>query len=139
MTIALTGKSDQNILAANDILDHMNDILRTDVSYLIDRDGVTIASSNRHIISIAITEDGDRAPWLEKLGERLPGLIGSRSGSIDKWRSLALRHKQKIREILNRELQYSGVIEENTTYSSRLLAIFGIQRSFIDAPKPIEK
>lgn len=82
---------------------------------------------NRHIISIAITEDGDRAPWLEKLGERLLGLNGSRSGDIDKWQSLANIYKQKIREILHRELQYSGVIEENTTYSSTLLAIFGIR------------
>lgn len=81
---------------------------------------------SKHIIPIAITEDGDRAPWLEKLGERLLGLNGSQSGDISKWKTLAGSNKQKIREILHRELQYSGVIEENTTYSFKLLAIFGI-------------
>ncbi len=82
---------------------------------------------NRHIISIAITEDGDRAPWLEKLGERLLGLKGSRNGDFDKWQSLASSNKQNIREILHRDLQYSGMMEENMTYASKLLAIFGIQ------------
>ena len=81
---------------------------------------------NRHIISIALTEDGGRAPWLEKLGDRLLSLTGSKTDHIEKCRSLAISNKQKIREILHRDLQYSGVIEENMTYSSKLLAIFGI-------------
>jgi len=81
----------------------------------------------KHIISIAITEDGDRAPWLEKLGEKLLSINEIRTGDINKWKILAGNNKQKISEILHRDLLYTGVIEEDMTYSSKLLALFGIQ------------
>lgn len=81
----------------------------------------------KHIISIAITEDGDRAPWLEKLGEKLLNIKDIRLEDIDTWKVLAVNHKQKIREVLHRDLLYTGVIEEDMTYSSKLLALFGIQ------------
>ncbi|MBU0462687.1 MAG: DEAD/DEAH box helicase family protein, partial [Proteobacteria bacterium] len=85
------------------------------------------AQLSKHIISIAITENGDRAPWLEKLSEKLLSLNESRPDYINVWKDLAINNKQRISELLHRELQYSGMIEENMTYSSKLLAIFGIQ------------
>ncbi len=44
---ALTRKDNNAIFRANAILDHFNNALRVDVCYLMDRDGKTIASSNR--------------------------------------------------------------------------------------------
>jgi hypothetical protein len=52
--------------------------------------------ASHHVVRIAITQDGERAPWLE-------------------------------REILHRELIYSGIISEEMSYSATLLAMFGIE------------
>ena len=82
---------------------------------------------SKHIVPIAITENGDRAPWLEKLGERLLAMQEISEDAVHSWREIARQNKQKISEILHRDLQYSGVIEDNMTYSSTLLAIYGIQ------------
>ena len=79
-----------------------------------------------YIIPIGITKDGERAPWLEKTDERVLNLKESDPVHVDGWKTIAMVNKQKIGEILHRELQYKGMIEEGTTYSSNLLAVFGI-------------
>ncbi len=81
----------------------------------------------KHIISIALTENGERAPWLERLDENLLNLTEVNADDVNRWKSVAQHHKQKINDILHRDLQYAGVIEENMTYSAKLLSIFGIQ------------
>ena len=45
---ALIQKDYNNLAAANEMLDHFNTTLKTDVCYLMDSSGTTIASSNRH-------------------------------------------------------------------------------------------
>jgi len=45
---ALLKKDEASLLRANSILDHFKNIYKVDVCYLIDRDGNTIASSNRN-------------------------------------------------------------------------------------------
>jgi len=45
---ALTDPNESNLSEANLLLDHFNDSLKVSVSYLMDRNGKTIASSNRH-------------------------------------------------------------------------------------------
>ncbi len=44
---ALTSKRDQDIEQANSVLDRYNSALNASVSYLMDADGLTVASSNR--------------------------------------------------------------------------------------------
>lgn len=85
------------------------------------------AQLTKYIIPIAVTEDGGRAPWLEKLGEKLLSLHELPQNDVFKWKDLAVQNKQRISEILHRDLQYSGMIEENMSYSSKLLAVFGLQ------------
>ncbi|MDA0524209.1 DEAD/DEAH box helicase [Methanococcoides alaskense] len=79
-----------------------------------------------HIVRIGMTTDGDRAPWLEQLGEELIGIRHSNSKDIDFWKSTATRQRQRIQELLHRELLYSGIINEEISYSAPLLAVFGI-------------
>jgi len=45
---ALGTPNSENLQRANQVLDHFNHTLQTDVCYLMDRTGTTIASSNRH-------------------------------------------------------------------------------------------
>ncbi|MBF0302143.1 MAG: DEAD/DEAH box helicase [Desulfamplus sp.] len=82
--------------------------------------------TSRHIVSVAITKQGDRAPWLEKIGEKLLTMSEIQEDFVLEWRTLAQQNKQKIKEILHRELIYSGIIEDNMTYSATLLAVYGI-------------
>ena len=48
ITLALLSKHDQDIKNANDVLDRYNSAMNTSVSYLMDTNGTTIASSNRN-------------------------------------------------------------------------------------------
>jgi hypothetical protein len=74
-----------------------------------------------------MTQVGDRAPWLEKLGDKILGMADSGSMHTDDWQEIVARHKQKVQELLHRELLYSGIISEEMTYSASLLAVFGIE------------
>lgn len=81
---------------------------------------------SKHVVPIAITKAGERAPWLERLGDKLLSMSESADGTIANWKEMAISNKQKTREILHRDLQYSGIVEEGMTFSSKLLAIYGI-------------
>lgn len=83
--------------------------------------------ANHHIVRIGMTQDGDRAPWLEKLGDKILGMADSGSMHADYWKEIVTRHKQKVQELLHRELLYSGIISEEMSYSATLLAVFGIE------------
>jgi PAS domain S-box-containing protein len=83
MATALSKKSHQGIGAADDILDHMNNVLRTDVSYLIDRNGVTIASSNRHQTDSFVGKNYAFRPYFKDAIDGLPSIymaLGVTSG-----------------------------------------------------------
>ena len=86
------------------------------------KDGQT----THHIVRIGITIDGDRAPWLEKLDEKILNKSGSKPSNIVFWQNTASQQRQKIQELLHRELLYLGIISEDMSYSAPLLAVFGI-------------
>ena len=81
---------------------------------------------SHHIINIGITEDGNRAPWLEHLNDKILAVNNDSPVRAEFWKNIALNHKRHIQELLHRELVYSGIINEEMSYSSRLLAVFGV-------------
>lgn len=81
----------------------------------------------REYIVKGFTVDGDRAPWLEKLDEKILNKSGSDPSNIVFWQNTASQQRQKIQELLHRELLYSGIISEDMSYSAPLLAVFGVE------------
>ena len=80
-----------------------------------------------HIVRIGITVDGDRAPWLEQHNEKILSKSGLNPSNIVFWQNTTSQQRQKIQELLHRELLYSGIISEDMSYSAPLLAVFGIE------------
>ena len=80
-----------------------------------------------HIVRIGITVDGDRAPWLEQHNEKILSKSGLNPSNIAFWQNTTSQQRQKIQELLHRELLYSGIISEDMSYSAPLLAVFGIE------------
>lgn len=87
------------------------------------KDGLT----NHHIVRIGISTEGDRAPWIERLEDKLLGIGSSVTTTTDEWVKLAAQKKPRIQELLHRELSYSGIIDEEMTYSAIPLAAVGIE------------
>lgn len=83
--------------------------------------------ASHHVIRIGITEEGDRAPWLERLQDRLLSMNAPRSITLNGWQMLANSRKQRLYELLHRELSYSGIITEEMSYSAIPLAVVGIE------------
>lgn len=83
--------------------------------------------ASHHIVRIGMTEEGSRATWLEQLKDRLLGIEPPKSVSLENWKMLALQNKQRLQELLHRELNYSGIINDEMSYSAELLALFGIE------------
>ncbi len=81
---------------------------------------------SHHIINIGVTEDGNRASWLEQLDDKILAVNNDSPFRAEFWQNIALNHKQHIQELLHRELVYSGIISEGMSYSSRLLAVLGV-------------
>ncbi len=86
------------------------------------------SQTTHHIVRIGITIDGDRAPWLENLDDKILSNIWSNSSDIVFWKNIASQQRQRIQELLHRELLYSGIISEDMSYSNSLLAVFGIEK-----------
>jgi SNF2 family DNA or RNA helicase len=84
--------------------------------------------ASHHVVKIGITLEGERAPWLEKLGLRILGTLPT-SVSPQKWREFAAGKKSRLQELLHRELEYSGVITEEMSYSATPLAILGLEKT----------
>lgn len=84
-----------------------------------DRDG----QLNHHVVKIGINEDGDRAQWLERIGDNLLEMEAVVTKPTSEWGEFARNKKTRILEILHRELNYSGLITEDMTYSMTLLAV----------------
>ena len=82
--------------------------------------------SSHHLIRIGMSETGDRAPWLERLDEKILALESSTPETADNRRRLALEKKQRLQELLHRELAYSGIINEDISYSAHPLAIIAL-------------
>ncbi len=88
------------------------------------KDGQT----SQHIVRIGISTGGARAPWLEVLKEELLTLIPLSTESGVDWPSFASQNKSRIHELLHRELVYTGIINEEMSYSATFLAVFGIEK-----------
>jgi SNF2 family DNA or RNA helicase len=79
-----------------------------------------------YVVRIGISAEGERAPWLENLNERLLAAVTVESEKISAFRTISGNYKTKAQEILHRELIYSGKTDETMSYSATLLGIVGI-------------
>jgi hypothetical protein len=64
--------------------------------------------------------EGDRAPWLERLDNKILAMQ-SPATPAERWQSLAANKKCRLQELLHRELSYSGIINDEMSYSASLL------------------
>jgi C4-dicarboxylate-specific signal transduction histidine kinase len=69
---ALTHPNDDSIAKANAMLDHFNSSLNTDVCYLMDTDGNTIASSNRREPDSFVGDNFSFRPYFQKAIQGTP-------------------------------------------------------------------
>ncbi len=83
--------------------------------------------ASHHIVRIGMTEEGDRAPSLERLEYDLLGMYAPISKMPNEWQRIAMNKKQRLQELLHRELNYSGIINEEMSYSAVPLVILGIE------------
>jgi len=83
--------------------------------------------ASHHIVRIGISEEGERAPWLERIDEKLLSIEEPKSKQLEEWKSLAADNKTRIQELLHRELSFSGIINEEMSYSATPLAVIGIE------------
>lgn len=83
--------------------------------------------ASHHIVRIGMNMEGDRAPWLERLDDKILGMQ-SPSTPVEQWRSLASNKKGRLQELLHRELRYSGIINDEMSYSAVPLAVIGIEK-----------
>lgn len=79
-----------------------------------------------HIVRIGMNADGERAPWLERLADNLLGLQPP-SVPVEQWQTLTAGKKDRLQELLHRELRYSGIIDDEMSYSATPLALIGIE------------
>lgn len=89
----------------------------------LDKDG----RASYAIVNIGMLPNGERAPWLEHLGEKILTLQ-SPSTPLDFWQNLVSTKKSRLLELLHRELQHSGIVIDEMSYSTVLLAIVGIEK-----------
>jgi len=82
--------------------------------------------ASHHIVRIGMNGDGDRAPWLERLEDKILGMQAP-SVSAEQWKTLAASKKTRLQELLHRELSYSGIINDDMSYSATPLAVVGIE------------
>jgi SNF2 family DNA or RNA helicase len=80
------------------------------------------------IVRIGIDETGLRAPWLERIGEKLLGMTAPETITPSSWRQSAMAMKERLRELLHKELVFSGSISEEISYHAVLLTIVGIEK-----------
>lgn len=79
-----------------------------------------------HIVRIGMNAEGDRAPWLERLDDKILGMQ-SPSAPAKQWQTLAANKKGRLQELLHRELNYSGTINDEMSYSATPLAVVAIE------------
>ena len=83
--------------------------------------------STHHVVRIGMNKNGDRAPWLERLGDKVMAMESSTSVAMKDWQQLARDNKQRLQELLHRELNYSGIINEESSYSAVPLAVIALE------------
>ena len=81
---------------------------------------------SNHIVRIGMNENGDRASWLEHLGDKILGMQPAER-PIEQWKNLAATHKTRLHELLHRELSHTGIITDEMSYSAVPLSVVGIE------------
>ncbi len=82
--------------------------------------------ASHHVVKIGMNPEGDRAPWLERLDDKILGMQ-SPSTPPQQWQRLASNKKGRLQELLHRELSYSGIINDEMSYSATPLAVLGVE------------
>jgi superfamily II DNA or RNA helicase len=77
-----------------------------------------------HIVRLGINAQGERAPWMEKLRDEFLSIQPDKN-AFTFWQEQAIAYKTKIQETLQRELRYSGIIDDEISYSAKPLAVIG--------------
>jgi len=86
----------------------------------------TKEGQSRHsVITIGMTPEGERAPWLERLKEQFYLLIPDEGGP-GFWKEIANSKRQHLNELLLRELKYRGLLGDDSSYTADLIGMVGI-------------
>lgn len=81
----------------------------------------------QRIVRLGISADGERAPYLERLAEDISRFHPSRSETRLPPDMVANLINGRAAELLHRELVYSGLLSEGSSYSSRLLVCLVVE------------
>ncbi|MCF8075903.1 MAG: DEAD/DEAH box helicase family protein [Desulfotignum sp.] len=82
--------------------------------------------AGQHVVRIGMNLDEERAPWLERLDDRMLKMA-STTASAEKWKRLAAGKKTRLQELLHRELTFSGIIDNDMSYAAMPLGVIGIE------------
>jgi hypothetical protein len=80
------------------------------------------------VVRLGISEGGERSPYLERLSQELLRTRPSQTHSFQDKGQIGSLINGTASELLHRELVYSGFLQEEASYSSRLLACIGVSR-----------
>lgn len=78
-----------------------------------------------YIVRLAIDENGQRNSSLENMHDELLNITTDKT-IFDYWKDVLIKYKQNIYDMLHRELQYSGIVNNELSYSMRPVAFIGI-------------
>ena len=79
-----------------------------------------------YVLRIGMNKAGDRASWLEKLDSKLLSLTEVHS-DLSVWKDILKNNKQRLHDLVHRELKYRGAVTDGMSYSANILAIVGIE------------
>jgi len=80
------------------------------------------------VVRLGITEEGDRSPYLERLSQEILNTRPSQTHSFQNKGQISDLINGTASELLHRELVYSGFLQDEASYTSRLLACIGVSR-----------
>ncbi|MFH1920544.1 MAG: SNF2-related protein, partial [Planctomycetota bacterium] len=80
----------------------------------------------QRVVRLGITEDGERSPHLERLSQNLLRARQSRAARFQDRKQLSALVNGAASELLHREMIYTGLLPEEASYSSQLLACIGV-------------
>lgn len=78
------------------------------------------------IVKLGLNTRGERSPYLERISQDLLRLQPSQAHHFKDTLQVGRLVNDTASELLHRELLYSGLLQEDASYSSRLLACIGI-------------
>jgi hypothetical protein len=79
------------------------------------------------VVRLGISEGGERSPYLERLSQELLRMRPSQTQCFQDKGQIGSLINGTASELLHREMVYSGFLQEEASYSSRLLACIGVE------------